>query len=58
MSMLKPSEPDEYVRDGVIIAMWKSRAYDTAKIASLLKCHESEVSNRLAWLKDAGVVSS
>lgn len=41
----------DVARDGLILALWNERK-DTRDIASVLNMRESQVANRLAWLRD------
>jgi hypothetical protein len=41
----------DLARDGLILAMWGDKK-DTRDIAASLNMRESDVANRLAWLRD------
>jgi hypothetical protein len=41
----------DLARDGLILALWGDKK-DTRDIASALNMRESDVANRLAWLRD------
>jgi hypothetical protein len=44
-------DQSDVARDGLILALWNERK-DTRDIASALNMRESQVANRLAWLRD------
>lgn len=43
----------DLARDGSMLGLWKL-GKDTRSIASALNMRESQVANRLAWLRDQG----